>query len=120
MDIIEARSSRTWGLDSVAKGYTIEFRCSYEEDKQTKSCGSFLVTRHGDELRGEGKVFDAPVTVTGKHESIANAAPRHHEFTPTQFSAGRALMTSSRRRASWRERKCRRSKRSLPGSSPRP
>jgi acetamidase/formamidase len=73
-------------LDGVAKGNSIEFQCSYEDDdKQRKSCGSLSVSPAENEMHGQGKMFDGPVTFSAKRDIPHNGTPRTHQFTPTQF-----------------------------------
>jgi amidase len=80
---------KIWGdvqLDGVPKGTVIEFRCtSKEEDKQEKSCGSLSVFASGNEMHGDGKLFDEPASFSAKRDTPPNNAPRTHQFTPTHF-----------------------------------
>jgi amidase len=80
---------KIWGdvqLDGVRKGNAIEFQCSHEDDdKQQKPCGSLSVSTSGNEMQGQGKLFDEPVSFSAKREPPPTATPRTHQFTPTRF-----------------------------------
>lgn len=82
-------TGKIWGraqLDGVGKGSSLEFQCSYEdEDKQRKACGSLSVSASQDEMKGQGKMFDEPVTISAKRDMPQNGTPRTHQFTPTRF-----------------------------------
>ena len=72
-------------LDGVLKGDAIEFQCSHEEDQEKKSCGSLLASLSGNELKGQGRIFDGPATFFAKREAATSGYPRTHQFMPTQF-----------------------------------
>ena len=77
-----------WGdvqVDGVYKGETLEFQCSYEEDKQTKPCGSLSGSVSAGKIEVKGKLFDTPATLSAIRDSIVHAAPKTHKFTPTVF-----------------------------------
>jgi amidase len=80
---------KIWGdvqLDGVVKANAIEFQCSYEDqDKQRKACGSLSVSASENEMKGQGKMFDEPVSFSAKRDIPEKGTPRTHQFTPTQF-----------------------------------
>ncbi len=79
---------KIWGnvqLDGVVKGNAIELQCSYEEDKQQKSCGSLSVSASENEMNGQGKMFDENLTFSARRDMPRTGTPRIHQFTPTQF-----------------------------------
>lgn len=80
---------KIWGdvqLDGVVKGRAIEFQFIYkEEDKQEKPCGSLSVSTSGKEMKGQGKLFDEPVSFSAKRDAPLNVTSRTHQFTPTHF-----------------------------------
>jgi amidase len=80
---------KIWGdvqLDGVLKGSAVEFQCTYkEEDKQEKSCGSLSVSASGNEMQGQGKLFDEPASFSAKRDTPWNGTPRTHQFTPSHF-----------------------------------
>jgi amidase len=82
-------TGKIWGgvqLDGVAKGSSLEFQCSYEDEyKQRKACGSLSVSASQDEMKGQGKIFDEPATISAKRDVPPNGRPRTHQFTPTRF-----------------------------------
>ena len=79
---------KIWGgvqLDGVLKGNAIEFQCGYKEDEKQKSCGSVSLSLSGSEMRGQGKLFADPVSLSAKREPPRNGTPQIHQFTPTHF-----------------------------------
>lgn len=78
-----------WGgdvrLDGVAKGESVEFQCSYEDEKEKKSCGSFSAAVTGDEMKGRGRMFDQAVELSAKRDLPSKHAPVKHQFAATQF-----------------------------------
>lgn len=78
-----------WGgdvrLDGVTKGDAVEFQCSYEEEKEKKSCGGFSVTTAGDEIQGHGRIFEQAADISAKRDLPSNAPPVTHQFAATQF-----------------------------------
>src|SRR5207253_1010216 len=79
---------KIWGnvqLDGIVNGKAIEFQCSYEDDKQRKSCGSLSVSASENEMKGQGKMFDESVSFSAKRDTPRNGTPHTHHFTPTQF-----------------------------------
>jgi acetamidase/formamidase len=90
--ILEATDSgfkgRWHGLDFQVslEGNAVQIKCSYEENKQIKSCGALTGTLAGSEMSGSGKLFDDPETWTA-HRIVArtDAAPKSYEFVPKEF-----------------------------------
>lgn len=79
---------KIWGnvqLDGVPKGDAVEFQCTYEEDKEQKSCGSLSLSLSGNAMKGQGKLFDEPVSISANRETTRAETPRTHEFAPTHF-----------------------------------
>lgn len=77
-----------WGevrLEGVLKGDKVEFQCSYEEEKERKSCGSLSVSASPAEMKGAGKLFDDEVTFSATREPPRSAMPQTHQFTPVRF-----------------------------------
>lgn len=81
-------TGKIWGnvkLDGAISGSVVEFKCSYEDDKETKSCGSISATIAKDEIKGAGKLFDDPAEFHAKRMPAATAAPRTHDFAPAKY-----------------------------------
>lgn len=81
-------TGKIWGgvkLDGAVNGSAIEFKCSYEEDKETKSCGSISATIANGEIKGSGKLFDDAAEFHARRLAVVAAAPRIHDFTPTKY-----------------------------------
>ena len=81
-------TGKIWGgvkLDGAVNGSTVEFKCSYEEDKETKSCGSVSATVANGEMKGAGKLFDDAAEFRAKRLPVAAAAPRTHDFAATRY-----------------------------------
>jgi acetamidase/formamidase len=82
-------TAKIWGnttLDGTVNGDAVSFKCSYEEEKETKSCGTLALTLSGGELKGTGTLWDDPVEVSAVRDTTMGATtPKTHEFIAKQY-----------------------------------